>query len=108
MLLDDNVIDRDRFDCLTKQRWVNEPLEVFACGNCDRILVGVPYCHELFLSADDLSKTTPYNRPHGTICPTCEAVIQGVDSTSREPRVDEMQESEWAWLFRLGNEGPTV
>ena len=95
MILDDNDLNRDKFDDETKGQWKNEPLEAFACGECGQVFVGIPYCHELLVDADKLQARIPYNLHHGARCPSCNTKIQGSEAKTKELSLQELRRSAW-------------
>lgn len=63
MLLEDDHINRAEFDERTGGVWEREQLELFGCGGCDAVYVGVPGGHDLLVDGDSPSQARNYNRP---------------------------------------------
>jgi hypothetical protein len=96
------IINHEEFNSRTNNKWFNESLELFKCGKCKVIIVGVPYCHIAYYDPKDLKKTFQYNVPRKIHCPKCNHLwydnSERNEYDTEEVSLDELILSDWKWL----------
>ena len=101
MVIEDDQIDRDRFDEHKRGKWKREYLEAFRCGHCRMLFIGAPDCHALLTNGQTPCRWRTYNRPQGTKCPECGGRNQGAGAQAFNVRsLSELRGTTWNWLFK--------
>ena len=101
MFLPDSFINREAFDLRTKGKWKNEILEIFKCGNCALLFLGIPDAHTVLPDPLNLDHVLGYNRPQKLICPQCDKEVYNrrlSDRSKNEITPEEFLKSPWNWL----------
>ena len=106
MEIDPNIINIEKFNQLTKNKWINESLEFFKCNQCSLIVVGVPDSHIALFDSSDLTKKIQYNLPRKIKCPSCKAIWYDLRMNGYEIEdisIDKFLSSNWKLIFNNKN-----
>jgi|GEM_PF-1287460 len=90
--------NKNQFNLITRNKYLNERTEFLKCPNCTLVLLGVPDCHIAFYDPSNITMTVAYNLPRHICCPKCKSTWYkpGMDRWElREATIEEVRNSNW-------------
>jgi Zn finger protein HypA/HybF involved in hydrogenase expression len=107
MKINANKFNADKFNSLTGRKWINEEMELFKCGKCKLIVLGIPSCHVAYIDPLNLTKTMNYNLPRNITCPNCKSnwykVSENTNYKTEEISEEELRNSNWNTIIQIAN-----